>query len=221
MNYINSLFSKALVFAILSKHFYTMSHFKVYYPECSQNEQNRIKKENEVLEERALLSRVDRLPYFLQRLVGEFSPVVTEQRALVKYEFFDKWIVENTERIMSLIEGWTKPHVGYVLNRIIQLESPDFDGYLKGQTCYQHWDAKYMRKQIKVYISHRTEKMRPDILEDLRHQSTYIVHKFVPCRVNPAFDECPPIRVYGAYKAIEEYDTRLKMKKNKPKKLVE
>jgi hypothetical protein len=194
-----------------------MTHFKVYYPECSQNEQNRIRRETEILEERALLSRIDKLPYYLQMLVGEFSPVVAEQRPLVKYEFFDKWIIENTERIMGLIEGWTKPHVGYVLNSIIQLESPDFDGYLKGQTCYQHWDAKYMRKQIKVYISHRTEKMRPDILQDLRQQKTYIVHKFVPCRVNPAFDECPPIRVYGAYKAIEEYDTRMKLKMKKGK----
>jgi len=192
-----------------------MSHFKVYYPECSQNEQNRIRKENEILEERALLSRVDRLPYFLQRFIGEFSPIVAEQRALVKYEFFDRWIIENTERIMGLIEGWTKPQIGYVLNSIVQLAQPEFTGFLKGRTCYQHWDAKYMRKLIKVYISHRTKKMRPDILEYLRHQRTYIVHEFVPCRVNPAFDECTPIRVYGAYKAIEEYDTRMKMKKGK------
>ena len=192
-----------------------MSHLKVYYPECSQNEQNRIRKENEVLQELALLARIDRLPYFVQILVGEFSTVVAHQKLLVKYEFFDKWVIENTGRIMGLVEGWTKPHVGYVLNSIIRLEEPNFDGYLKGQTCYQHWDAKTMRKDIKVYISHRTKKMRQDILEDLRHQRTYIVHKFVPCRVNPAFDECPPIRVYGAYKAIEEYDTKMKMKKEK------
>jgi len=172
----------------------------------------------EKLFEKNLLARINCLPECIQRLVGEFSPVVAEQRVLVKFEFFDRWVIENTEHIMSLIEGWSKPHVGYVLNSIIQLESPDFDGYLKGQTCYQHWDAKYMRKQIKVYISHRTEKMRPDILQDLRKQSTYIVHKFVPCRVNPAFDECPPIRVYGAYKAIEEYDTRIKLKMKKGKK---
>lgn len=192
-----------------------MSHLKVYYPECSQNEQNRIRKENEILEERALLSRVDRLPYFLQMLVGEFSPVVAHQKMLVKYEFFDRWIIENTKRIMGLIEGWTKPHVGLVLNGIIRLEEPNFVGYLKGGYCYEGWTAKYMRKQIKVYISHRTKEMRQDILEDLRHQRTYVVHKFVPCRVNPAFDDCPPIRVYGAYKAIEEYDTRMNMKKGK------
>jgi hypothetical protein len=205
-----------------------MSHLNVYYPECSQNEQNRINRElkkenqklleaNEALEERILLARVDRLPNVLQRLVGEFSVVVKEQMALVKLEFFDRWVIENTGRIMGLVEGWTKPHVGFVLNSIIQLEYPNFDGYLKGEPCYQHWDAKYMRKQIKVYISHRTQIMRPDILEDLRHQRTYTVHKFVPCRVNTAFDECPPIRVYGAYKAIEEYDTRMNSKKTKGK----
>jgi hypothetical protein len=193
-----------------------MSHFKVYYPECSQNEQNRIKKENEILEERALLSRVERLPYFLQLLIGEFSQVVTEQRALVKYEFFDNWIIENTERIMGLIESWTKPHVGLVLNSILQLEYPGFKGFLKGGSLYQYRDAKHMRKQIKVYISHRTKEMRPDILtEYLINHKNRVVHKFVPCQVNPAFDECPPIRVYGAYKAIEEYDTRMKMKRQK------
>jgi len=194
-----------------------MSHFKVYYPECSQNEQTIIRKDNEILEERLLLARVNRLPYFLQRLVGEFSPVVEKQRALVKYEFFDRWIIENTERIMALIEGWTKPQIGYAINSIIQLAKPGFTGYLKGNPCYQNWFTKTMRKDIKFYISHRTKIMRPDILEDRRHERAYIVHEFVPCRVNPAFDECPPIRIYGAYKAIEEYDTRLKMKMKKGK----
>ena len=193
-----------------------MSHLKVYYPECSQNEQNRIRKENEILEERLLLARIDRLPYFLQRLIGEFSPIVIKQKFLVKYEFFDKWIIDNTERIMGLIEGWSKQHVGFVLNSIIQLEYPNYDGYLKGGSVYQDRNAKHMRKLIKIYISHRTEKMRHDILtEYLINHKTRVVHKFVPCQVNPEFDKCPPIRIYGAYKAIEEYDTRLKMKKAK------
>jgi hypothetical protein len=170
---------------------------------------------NSQTEEKILLARINQLPEFIQMLIGDFSPVVTQMRISIRFEFFDNWIIQNTNRVMGLIEGWSKPQVGFVLNSIIQLEMPGFNGYLKGETCYQHWDAKYMRKQIKVYISHRTQKMRPDILEDLRHQSTYIVHKFVPCCVNPKFDECPPIRVYGAYKAIEEYDIRMKMKKMK------
>ena len=196
-----------------------MSHFKVYYPECSQNEQNRINKkrleEEEILKEQTLLAHIDRLPYFLQRLVGEFSPVIKKQRAMAKYEFFDTWLNENTDRIMGLIESWTKPQIGFVLNSIIRLSEPYFDSYLKGNICYQHWTAEYMRKQIKVYISHRTKKQRPDIIADLRGESTFIVHKFVPCKINPAFDECPPIRVWGAYKAIEEFDFRLQSKKVK------
>ena len=191
-----------------------MSHLKVYYPECSQNEQNKIRRETEILEERALLNRIDKLPYFLQRLIGEFSPLVIKQRALVKYEFFDRWIIENQDRIIGLIEGWSKQHVGFVLNSIIQLEYPNFDGYLKGQSVYQDRDANHMRKLIKVYISHRTEKMRMDILtEYLINHKNRVIHKFVPCQVNPEFDKCPPIRIYGAYKAIEEYDTRIKAKK--------
>ena len=170
-----------------------------------------------ILEEQKLLAQINQLPTDLQNLIGEFSSVVAQQKELVKYEFFNRWIIENTERIMSLLEGWSKPKVGFVLNSIIQLEHPDFDGYLEGEECYKHWTAGYMRKQIKIYISHRTRIMRQDIIEDLKHQSTYTVHKFVPCLVNPEFDKCPPIRVYGAYKAIEEYDARLKMKKTKKK----
>jgi hypothetical protein len=199
-----------------------MSHFKVYYSECSQNEMNRCSRklleEKEVLEEQILLAHIKQLPEFLQMLVGDFSPVVEEQKALVKYEFFDRWLNENTHRIMDLLEGWTKPQIGFVLNSIIQLKEPDFDGYLKGESCYQHWPASYMRKQIKVYISHRTKKQRPDIIADMRGESTYVVHKFVPCNVHPDFDECPPIRVWGAYKAIEEFDSRLKAKKTKKTK---
>ncbi len=195
-----------------------MSHLKVYYPECSQNEQNKIRKENEIIEERLLLARIDRLPYFLQRLIGEFSPFVIKQQFLVKYNFFDKWIIENTERIMDLIEGWSKQHVGFVLNSIIQLEYPNYDGYLKGGSVYQDRKANHMRKLIKIYISHRTENMRMDILtEYLINHKNRVIHKFVPCQINPEFDKCPPIRIYGAYKAIEEYDTRLKMKKKNSK----
>lgn len=206
-----------------------MSQFKTYYPECSQNELKRIQKEtaikmanvleaNEILQEHLLLIRINDLPEEIQGLIANFSPAVATQKRLVKFEFFDTWLNQNTQRIMDLIDGWAKSQVGFVLNSIIQLEGREFDGYLKGTNLYQHWDAKYMRKQIKVYISNRTKIQRPDILADLREQWSYTVHSFVPCLVNPDFDECPPIRVWGAYKAIEEYDTRLKAKKAKAKK---
>jgi hypothetical protein len=205
-----------------------MSHLQIYYPECSQNEQKKRKKEtaikltnvleaNEILQEHLLLIRIDSLPAEIQGLIANFSPIVAAQKCLVKFEFFDTWLNQNTQRIMDLLDGWTKPQVGFVLNSIIQLKIPDFDGYLKGAHIYQHWDAKYMRKQIKVHISHRTKIMRPDILADLRGECTYTEHKFVPCLVNPTFDECPPIRVWGAYKAIEEYDAGLKAKKSEKK----
>ena len=201
-----------------------MNHLQIYYPVCLQDEQKRIKKEtaikftdvldDEVLQEQLLLVRINDLPEEIQGLVAAFSPVVAAQKRLAKFEFFDTWLNQNTQRIMDLLDGWTKPQVGFVLNSIIKLEDREFDGYLKGADLYQHIPAKYMRKQIKVYISHRTQQMRPDILADLREQWSYTVHKFVPCLVNPTFDECPPIRIWGAYKAIEEYDAGLKAKKS-------
>jgi hypothetical protein len=173
--------------------------------------------EEELCQEHLLLVRIDELPKELQKLVAEFSPVVQKLKRQAKFEFFDTWLNENTQRIMSLLDGWTKPQVGTVLTHIIRLEEPNFTGYLEREACYLHWPVAYMRKQIKVYISHRTKKPRPDIIADLAKEKTYIVHKFVPCVVNPAFDECPPIRVWGAYKAIEEYDARLIETKNATK----
>jgi hypothetical protein len=168
--------------------------------------------EEEICQEHILLVRIDELPKELQGLVAEFSPVVQNLKKLLKFEFFDTWLNENTQRIMSLLDSWTKSQVGIVLTHIIRLEEPNFTGYLENEALYIHWSAAYMRKQIKVYISHRTKNPRPDIIADLNKETTYIVHKFVPCVVNPALDECPPIRVWGAYKAIEEYDARLKLK---------
>jgi hypothetical protein len=173
--------------------------------------------EEEILNEQILLTRIDFLSEDIQRLIGSFSPVVAHQRLLVKNEFFDRWITENTGRIMELVNSWSKPHVGFVLNRLIQLREPDFYAYLKGGICYTHWPATYIRKQIKVIISNRTKYPRADITDDLADQPTYTIHKFVPCKVNPTFNDFDNVRVYGAYKAIEEYDTRIKMKKGKKK----
>ena len=206
-----------------------MSHLQVYYPECSQNEKIRIKEElrkenkklieaNEILQEHKLLVCIDFLPIELQRLIGDFSTVVAEQRVLVRFEFFDRWVIENTSYIMGLLDSWTKPQVGFVLNSIVQLREPEFVGYLKGNRCYQEYNAKYLRKQIKFYISRRTQKIRPDFKDVPRYRWGEAEQRFVPCQVNPSFDECPQIRVYGAYKAIEEYNTRLKIKKGEPKK---
>jgi hypothetical protein len=172
-------------------------------------------KANQICDESALLIKVGTLPFEILELVGSFSPVVQNLKKNFKFNFFDSWIIDNTDRIMEILNGWTKPQVGFVLNSIIQLDSPEFVFYLKGGRTYKHWTSEYMRKQIKVHISHRTEKMRPDIIADLNGQTTYVVHKFVKCKVNPTFDECPPIRIWGAYKAIEEYNARLKLKKGK------
>jgi hypothetical protein len=75
-----------------------MSQFQTYYPECSQNEQKRIKKEtaikltnvleaNEILQEHLLLIRIDGLPEEMQGLIADFSPVIAAQKRLVKFEF--------------------------------------------------------------------------------------------------------------------------------------
>ena len=190
---------------------------KYYKMNLKEKESKKNIPTDDEFEELLLLSRIDCLPTDIQMIVGSFSPVVVCQRFLAKYEFFDNWIVENTDRIMSILETMTKPQIGFILNSIIQLGSPSFVDYLKGGVCYNHWTSEHMRKDIKVYISHRTRVQRRDIIEDLTNQKTYIIHKFIPCIINPEFDKYP-VRVYGAYKAIEEFSDRLKMKKGKKEK---
>lgn len=208
----------------MSSHKNPLSHSFSYYPECSQNQvirSIRIKvereqfelNENEIAQEtKMLIVMKDFLPDELIKMIGDFSPVVIRQRFLVRFEYFDKWIVDNTTRVMAIVESWSKPHVGFVLNRIIQLGEPSFEGYLKGNSCYTHFTKKHMVLDVKVYISHRNRVQRQDILDDLKRQRTYIVHQFVPCTVNPAFNDLP-IRVYGAYRAIEDYDKKITKKK--------
>jgi len=191
-----------------------MSIEKILYPVARKNceEDNDSKY---VIEERALLRRINCLPVEIQQLVANFSTVVADQRILVRYQFFNNWVRKNTNRIMSLLDDWPKSHIGFVLTSIIQFEEPDFDGYLENNIWYNLCSVGYMRNLIQIYIGHRTKIVNQNIFQELMCHDRYTFHKFVPCRVNPEFDKCPPIRVYGAYKAIEEYDTRLKLKLNK------
>ena len=177
---------------------------------------------NELLQEQMLLERINRLPEFIQSLVGEFSPVVANQKALVKCEFFDKWVDMNTDRILALMDGWSKHHIGFVLNSIVKLDNPNYRGLCKGGGWYNYYTANQMRRLIKIEINRRTRHMRPDVINDIRifKQNRIVINYwrnpgFVPCKINTAFDNYLPIRIYGAYKAIEEYNTRLLIKKNK------
>jgi hypothetical protein len=175
--------------------------------------------EEEIVKETMLMSRINRLPEDVQRIVGEFSPVVKEQRFLIKFEYFDKWIIDNTDRIMGLVSKLSKPHVGFILNSVCSLNfKTTFDAFTKRGACYGQFTAEGMRIQIKYIISQRNKTQRDDIIDDLKNEpKIQFPHKFVPCKINPSFDDLP-IRVYGAYKAIEEYDTRLKISKAKKSK---
>ena len=157
--------------------------------------------------EKMCLSRISMLPEVLVRMIGDFSPVVQEQKQLVKFEYFDKWIINNTDRVMNLTNKWNKEHVGFVLNGIVQLGLPYFNGYQKGGICYTTYTAKQMREYIVVNISRRNMYRRNDVTEYYKSRKVWIPHNFIP-HINKDFDKTS-IRVYGAFKAIEEYDTRL------------
>jgi hypothetical protein len=171
-------------------------------------------KEDEAASETLLLTRMKTvLPENLINEIAEFSAVVIQQRLLAKVEYLDKWIIENTGRVMSLLDTWAKPHVTFVLTRIIHLEKPVGIGAL-----YDRFTKTEMAEAIKINIGNRVKRQRhEDLLEEdlMRARGKCVFpHHFVPCRVHPSLDEIEPARVYGAYKAIEEYDRRMKEKKN-------
>ena len=208
----------------MSSHKNPLDYSFSYYPECSQNELLRYKRlkrereqfelnEKETAEETRMLSEMKAmLPNDLIKLVGEFSPVVKQQQFLVKVEYFERWISENTERIMSLIDNWTKQHVGFVLTRIIQLDKPTFNAYLKGVgNDYNRFTKLEMSRSIKYYISLRSKQKR----YEFKMKDWVFPHYFVPSHLNPAIDDLDPVRIYGAYKAVEEYNNRLKDKMSK------
>ena len=151
-----------------------------------QNKNN--KEEDEILQEHLLLVRINELPKEIQSMVSAFSPVVRKLKIQIKFEFFNGWLNENRERIMGLVDGWSRQQISTIINIIVRFKnSAALPGYFIGISSYRQWPKEYMSKIIKSYIEQRTW---PD----------------------PTFTECPPIRIWGACKAIEECDARLKAK---------
>ena len=158
-----------------------------------QQQQNKNKNKNkneedEILQEHLLLVRIDGLPKEIQSIVSAFSPVVRKLKIQIKFEFFNNWLNETRERIMGLVDGWSRQQISTIINIIIRFKnSTALPGYFIGISSYRQWPKEYLSKIIKSYIEQRTW---PD----------------------PTFTECPPIRIWGACKAIEECDARLKAK---------
>lgn len=153
-----------------------------------QNKNKNKNEEDEILQEHLLLVRIDGLPKEIQSIVSAFSPVVRKLKIQIKFEFFNNWLNENRERIMGLVDGWSIQQISTIINIIIRFKnSTALPGYFIGISSYRQWPKEYLSKIIKSYIEQRTW---PD----------------------PTFTECPPIRIWGACKAIEECDARLKAK---------
>jgi len=156
--------------------------------------------------EKMLLMRINCLPKDLNALIGEFSIAVKVHTELVKYFYLRTWVNENTNRIMGLIDGWSKEQVGIVLTNILKFESqPVGNVCLKGNVCYKKITAKDMRVYIKNYIIRMSKPQFEQINNVTKIYPVFFVN----------FDKPKLIQVFGAYKAIEECDTRLKMKKSK------
>ena len=152
----------------------------------SQQQQQQNNEEDEILQEHLLLVRINDLPKEIQSMVSAFSPVVRKLKIQIKFEFFNGWLNENRERIMGLVDGWSRQQISTIINIIVRFKnSAALPGYFIGISLYRQWPKEYMSKIIKSYIEQRTW---PD----------------------PTFTECPPIRIWGACKAIEECDARLK-----------
>jgi hypothetical protein len=150
------------------------------------SQQQNEKEEDEIIQEHLLLVRIAGLPKEIQSMVSAFSPVVRKLKIQIKAEFFEGWLNENRDRIMGLIDGWSKQQISAILNSMIRFKNrAALPGYFIGISSYRQWPKEYMSKIIKSYINQRTWPL-------------------------PTVDECPPIRIWGACKAIEECDARMK-----------
>jgi len=200
-----------------------LSNSLCYYPEFSSVEQEKremqerrkiqkLNEEAETYRELTVLLRISLLPEDIKRYIGAFSPVVLNLKQKIKYEFFYNWSTENVMRIFSILESWPKQNVGFVLNRIFRLEFPETNMYLMGDDLYKHYTAKHMRGLIILEINNRCKTRDRNLAEKLQY-TRYHEGIYIPCLQNPAIDNYSSVRVWGAYKAIEEYDRRLKSAK--------
>jgi hypothetical protein len=157
--------------------------------------------DDEVVKEKMLLLRINRLPEEIQRIVEEFSPVVKEQRFLSKYEYVKKWVIENTDRIMDLVSGWPKQCIGIALNRIMKNNEPSekMYGYVKGHPTYLTITSTRMLDIINYFIF---DAANNKFKKNKNKKNLFPYYK----------------KLYGTCKQLEEFDTMIKIHQKKKRK---
>jgi hypothetical protein len=176
-----------------------------------------------VSEEISLLKRINILPKQLQNSIGDFSQAVQTQKQMVREQYYEQWLEENEDRIMRLVDKWPKEKIGRVLNaitnhnRILTLR-PNNDDWLKGGYLYNMYTAKFMKLEMIILIADRSKHRRLNVDIKMRNNSLQTrvkLHQYAKSKLDLGKFEDTVVREYAAYKAIEDYDTKIAIKKIK------
>jgi hypothetical protein len=165
----------------------------------------------------AQLSIYNRLPDCLQDHVsGYLTDVFATVQQYVNDEYFRAYVASNTERIKRMMENWSKRDLGFVLNAILATNTTHercfkLVCYLQDLDTWVYESAKLpqMREDVITYIGHRAELPNCDRILALTGSRRYNGHFYNYLNFHSVVikDEArSPIRVYGAYQALEAFD---------------
>jgi hypothetical protein len=161
-----------------------------------------------------------RLPDCLQGCVNEYlTDVFAMVQQIVNDEYFREYVALNTERIKRMMENWSKRDLGFVLNAILTTNTTHqrcfkLVCYLQDVDTWVYESAKLpqMRDDVITYIGHRAELPDCPKILALTGSRRYNGHFYNYLNFHDVVikdEHRSPIRVYGAYQALEAFDAKL------------
>jgi hypothetical protein len=171
--------------------------------------------------------RYKKLPVDVQLIIQEYlQEVINSVRKSINNQFFLEYAKENAHRMLKIMESWSKRQLGIVLNGILVTNTTHDKSYPRSWNlqCYLEYDSwlyqvskvDQMRLDVLTYIGHRNSLPEGDPMLALTGHRRYNGHLYTFLKFNGVTikeEERSPIRVYGAYKAIEEYNFKIQSKK--------
>jgi hypothetical protein len=161
-----------------------------------------------------------RLPDCLQGCVNEYlTDVFAMVQQIVNDEYFREYVALNTERIKRMMENWSKRDLGFVLNAILTTNTTHqrcfkLVCYLQDVDSWVYESAKLpqMRDDVITYIGHRAELPECERILALTGSRRYNGHFYNYLNFHDVVikdEPRSPIRVYGAYQALEAFDAKI------------
>ena len=125
----------------------------------AKRECKRVEKEiKDKEDQKVLFVFIGQLPEELKRLIGSYSQHVRTQKSLVRIEFYNNWFNNNKYRIITLLKNWSKPKLGFVLDKIRSLNNPYYNCFQQGNPEYKKNTALMIRSRIEYLIEEKGKR---------------------------------------------------------------